>query len=216
MVRLTLSMDTQKALGCLIGNQVTSENPWTNVKKATAIAHITEKKTNTEIYQFKDVIKLEVESITKASRLLKRADFQNQDPDDVRDGYVYFEPRRDKFKTIARKRVDVAVQAIPETNMSIAQTVPPLPSNVWTQYEYHVDIPEEISGEMASPNLILGSPRDIYSLEFCPINANILVGGCINGQVVIWDISQKEKYLEESQELSEDRIKYRLALVSEI
>ena len=41
-------------------------------------------------------------------------------------------------------------QAVGETEHSIAQTIPPLPSNIWTQYEYHVDTQQDISGDIAS------------------------------------------------------------------
>ncbi|XP_047443492.1 dynein axonemal intermediate chain 3 [Mugil cephalus] len=41
----------------------------------------------------------------------------------------------------------------------------------------------------ANPQLVLECPDDILSFEFCPSNPNIIAGGCINGQVVLWDIS---------------------------
>ena len=56
MVRLTLSTDIQKSLGCAIGEQITAENPWINIKKAVLVAHVTEKITLSEFYQFKDII----------------------------------------------------------------------------------------------------------------------------------------------------------------
>uniref|UniRef100_A0A3P9IXP1 WD repeat domain 63 n=1 Tax=Oryzias latipes TaxID=8090 RepID=A0A3P9IXP1_ORYLA len=37
--------------------------------------------------------------------------------------------------------------------------------------------------------LLLRSPGDILCFEFCPSNPNVIAGGCINGQVVLWDIS---------------------------
>ncbi|KFV43017.1 WD repeat-containing protein 63, partial [Gavia stellata] len=44
------------------------------------------------------------------------------------------------------------------------------------------------------PQLMLECPEDIYCFRFSPSNPNIIAGGCINGQVVLWDISQhKEK-----------------------
>ncbi|XP_041790507.1 dynein intermediate chain 3, axonemal [Chelmon rostratus] len=41
----------------------------------------------------------------------------------------------------------------------------------------------------SNPQLLLESPDDIFAFEFCPSDPNIIVGGCINGQVVLWDIS---------------------------
>uniref|UniRef100_A0A8D0AHJ9 Dynein axonemal intermediate chain 3 n=1 Tax=Sander lucioperca TaxID=283035 RepID=A0A8D0AHJ9_SANLU len=41
----------------------------------------------------------------------------------------------------------------------------------------------------SNPQLLLECPDDIFAFEFCPSDPNIIVGGCINGQVVLWDIS---------------------------
>ncbi len=38
--------------------------------------------------------------------------------------------------------------------------------------------------------LILEAPDDLYCFKFCPTDPNIVCGGCINGQVVLWDITQ--------------------------
>ncbi|XP_067845904.1 dynein axonemal intermediate chain 3 [Heptranchias perlo] len=40
------------------------------------------------------------------------------------------------------------------------------------------------------PQIMLEAPDDIYSFQFCPTDPNIVVGGCRNGQVVLWDISK--------------------------
>ncbi|XP_069594088.1 dynein axonemal intermediate chain 3 [Ranitomeya imitator] len=39
------------------------------------------------------------------------------------------------------------------------------------------------------PQLMLECPDDIYCFQFCPSDPNIIAGGCMNGQVVLWDIS---------------------------
>ncbi|XP_072830170.1 dynein axonemal intermediate chain 3 isoform X6 [Vicugna pacos] len=39
------------------------------------------------------------------------------------------------------------------------------------------------------PQLMLESPDDIFCFEFCPSDPNIIAGGCINGQIVMWDIT---------------------------
>ncbi|NXI97389.1 WDR63 protein, partial [Psophia crepitans] len=46
------------------------------------------------------------------------------------------------------------------------------------------------------PQLILECPEDIYCFQFSPSDPNIIAGGCINGQVVLWDISQYEEKLQ--------------------
>jgi len=45
------------------------------------------------------------------------------------------------------------------------------------------------------PLLLLEAPDDIMSFQFNPSNTNIIAGGCINGQVVLWDISEYQEKL---------------------
>ena len=45
--------------------------------------------------------------------------------------------------------------------------------------------------------LILEAPDDIMSFKFCPTDPNIICGGCINGQIVLWDISQHAERLKQ-------------------
>ncbi|NXM74807.1 WDR63 protein, partial [Serilophus lunatus] len=46
------------------------------------------------------------------------------------------------------------------------------------------------------PQLVLECPEDIYCFQFSPSDPNIIAGGCINGQVVLWNISQHEGKLQ--------------------
>ncbi|XP_027507619.1 WD repeat-containing protein 63 isoform X1 [Corapipo altera] len=46
------------------------------------------------------------------------------------------------------------------------------------------------------PQLILECLEDIYCFQFSPSDPNIVAGGCINGQVVLWDISQHGEKLQ--------------------
>lgn len=39
---------------------------------------------------------------------------------------------------------------------------------------------------------MLEAPDDIFSFAFNPNEPNILAGGCLNGQVVLWDIARWE------------------------
>ncbi|XP_067452451.1 dynein axonemal intermediate chain 3 [Thunnus thynnus] len=50
-----------------------------------------------------------------------------------------------------------------------------------------------------NPQLLLECPDDILAFEFCPSDPNIIVGGCVNGQVVLWDISAHVTLLEGTQ-----------------
>uniref|UniRef100_A0A674C8J6 Dynein axonemal intermediate chain 3 n=1 Tax=Salmo trutta TaxID=8032 RepID=A0A674C8J6_SALTR len=47
-----------------------------------------------------------------------------------------------------------------------------------------------------NPQLLLECPDDVFSFEFCPSDPNIIVGGCMNGQVVLWDISNHVEQLQ--------------------
>uniref|UniRef100_A0A7M4FGF3 Dynein axonemal intermediate chain 3 n=1 Tax=Crocodylus porosus TaxID=8502 RepID=A0A7M4FGF3_CROPO len=46
------------------------------------------------------------------------------------------------------------------------------------------------------PQLLLECPEDIFCFQFCPSDPNIIAGGCINGQVALWDISEYEEKLQ--------------------
>ncbi|NXG52666.1 WDR63 protein, partial [Psilopogon haemacephalus] len=46
------------------------------------------------------------------------------------------------------------------------------------------------------PQLMLECPEDVYCFRFSPSDPNIIAGGCINGQIVLWDISQHEEKLQ--------------------
>lgn len=41
------------------------------------------------------------------------------------------------------------------------------------------------------PKYVLESPSVVMSFKFCPHNPNIIVGGCLSGQVVMWDVSDE-------------------------
>ncbi|XP_069497800.1 dynein axonemal intermediate chain 3 [Ambystoma mexicanum] len=45
------------------------------------------------------------------------------------------------------------------------------------------------------PQLMLECPEEICCFQFCPTDSNIIAGGCINGQIVMWDISAYEEKL---------------------
>ncbi|NXU55039.1 WDR63 protein, partial [Turnix velox] len=49
------------------------------------------------------------------------------------------------------------------------------------------------------PQLMLECPEDIYCFQFSPSDPNIIVGGCISGQIVLWDISQHEEKLKNAE-----------------
>lgn len=62
------------------------------------------------------------------------------------------------------------------------------------------------------PKLYLESNREVKVLAFCPFNENILVGGCVNGQIVVWDLTHKLENVETMEVLSETRERYRIAM----
>ncbi|NXP52056.1 WDR63 protein, partial [Heliornis fulica] len=54
------------------------------------------------------------------------------------------------------------------------------------------------------PQLMLECPEDIYCFQFSPSDPNIIAGGCINGQVVLWDISQHEEKLQNAETVADE------------
>ncbi|KAF2880134.1 hypothetical protein ILUMI_26045 [Ignelater luminosus] len=64
------------------------------------------------------------------------------------------------------------------------------------------------------PRLLLETPREVTALAFCPYDENILVGGCVNGQIIVWDITNKLKGVEEEEILSESQRRYRILMSS--
>ncbi|CAG5111945.1 Oidioi.mRNA.OKI2018_I69.chr2.g6214.t1.cds [Oikopleura dioica] len=48
------------------------------------------------------------------------------------------------------------------------------------------------------PCILLEAPADVYCFKFNPTNPNLIAAGCINGQIVIWDIAEhKERLVQE-------------------
>lgn len=37
------------------------------------------------------------------------------------------------------------------------------------------------------------APDDIQCFQFCPTDPHVIAGGCVNGQVVMWDIKEHEE-----------------------
>ncbi|KAK4882056.1 hypothetical protein RN001_005375 [Aquatica leii] len=64
------------------------------------------------------------------------------------------------------------------------------------------------------PSLVLETPRDITALSFCPYDENILIGGCINGQIILWDLTNRLKRSEEEIVLSPQQWRYRARMQS--
>lgn len=57
------------------------------------------------------------------------------------------------------------------------------------------------------PQLFLEAPDDILCFRFNPSNPNIVVGGCANGQIILWDLEayQDRLQLNKSQESTDLR-----------
>ncbi|XP_063906169.1 dynein axonemal intermediate chain 3 [Zophobas morio] len=59
------------------------------------------------------------------------------------------------------------------------------------------------------PKLILETPRPVYTVSCCPFDPNLIVGGCANGQIILWDITNKLHHVEEEEILTINQQKYR-------
>lgn len=64
------------------------------------------------------------------------------------------------------------------------------------------------------PKLILESPREVTFLSFCPYDANILIGGLITGQLIIWDLKNCLHRIEHPVELTDKQKKNRERMYS--
>lgn len=62
--------------------------------------------------------------------------------------------------------------------------------------------------------LLMEAHREVTALSFCPYDENILIGGCINGQVIVWDIRNKLKNVEEEEILTDEQQQYRALMYS--
>lgn len=62
--------------------------------------------------------------------------------------------------------------------------------------------------------LELETPREITYLSFCPYDENLILGGTINGQLLIWDIKNCLENIETEEILTESQIQYRTAMRS--
>ncbi|NXK31911.1 WDR63 protein, partial [Piprites chloris] len=56
------------------------------------------------------------------------------------------------------------------------------------------------------PQLILKCPEDIYCFQFSPSDPNIIAAGCINGQVVLWDISRHGEKLQKEKPVADESV----------
>ncbi|KFO83694.1 WD repeat-containing protein 63, partial [Buceros rhinoceros silvestris] len=81
-------------------------------------------------------------------------------------------------------------------------------------YEEHVNLPDKLLLQQSvivfwsvcdpiHPQLILECPEDIYCFQFSPRDSSIIAGGCINGQIVLWDISQHEEKLQSAKTVAD-------------
>ncbi|KAK1210332.1 DNAI3 protein, partial [Pygoscelis papua] len=87
-------------------------------------------------------------------------------------------------------------------------------ARVWLSYEEQVNLSDKSLLQQSvilfwsffdpiHPQLMLECPEDIYCFQFSPSDPNIIAGGCINGQVVLWDISQQEEKLQNAKTVAD-------------
>lgn len=59
-------------------------------------------------------------------------------------------------------------------------------------FDSHVLIMNFSDAHIITLNYVLETPIEISTLEFHPENSNVLIGGCISGQLIVWDLSCHE------------------------
>ncbi|XP_015191604.1 PREDICTED: WD repeat-containing protein 63-like [Polistes dominula] len=63
-----------------------------------------------------------------------------------------------------------------------------------------------------SPKLILECPREITAISICPLNSNVIIGGCANGQIAIWSIPGRIENVEAVIVHTSAQVRYRIAM----
>ena len=56
-------------------------------------------------------------------------------------------------------------------------------------YESNVLIMNFSDNHIITLSYVLETPIEITTLEFHPENPNVIIGGCLNGQIILWDLS---------------------------
>ncbi|KAI8613318.1 WD40-repeat-containing domain protein [Chytriomyces sp. MP71] len=54
------------------------------------------------------------------------------------------------------------------------------------------------------PQLILEAPEDVNCFQFNPTDPNFIAGGCVNGQIVLWDVSEYQDKLKSTRKARGD------------
>lgn len=62
------------------------------------------------------------------------------------------------------------------------------------------------------PKLELATAREITCISFCPYDDELVVGGTINGQLVVWDLKGRLRKVESEEVLTPAQLKYRVAM----
>jgi WD40 repeat protein len=59
-------------------------------------------------------------------------------------------------------------------------------------FDSHVLIMNFSDAHIVTLSYVLETPIEVSCIEFHPENPNVLVGGCISGQLIVWDLSSME------------------------
>lgn len=92
------------------------------------------------------------------------------------------------------------VTAYDKTDFVRRAVLSPNPILLWS-FDDHLD-----------PKLELETPREVTYISFCPYDENIVIGGTINGQLIIWDMKDRLKNVESEEVLTISQLKYRSAM----
>ena len=59
-------------------------------------------------------------------------------------------------------------------------------------FDSHVLIMNFSDAHIVTLNYVLETPIEVSCIEFHPDNPNVIIGGCISGQLIVWDLSCME------------------------
>jgi len=61
--------------------------------------------------------------------------------------------------------------------------------------------------DIIEPKLEFVAPREVLYISFCPYDENLLIGGCMNGQIIIWDLKGRIERVEYNEVLTSAQAK---------
>jgi hypothetical protein len=73
-------------------------------------------------------------------------------------------------------------------------------------FESHVLVVNFSDPHLFHLNYVLETPIEVSAIEWHPENPNVLIGGCISGQLIVWDLSSVESRINTGKKQEQIRV----------